>query len=417
MDVQVRMEHDLLAVEAEHEVHVMVALTAPPAPVEADRPPVRVALVLDRSGSMGGGKLETVKRCAGFLVDRLQPTDEVAVVAYDDQVDLVAPLAPVDAAALKARIASIHPRGSTNLSGGWLKGVEELRRHTDGNRRVLLLTDGHANEGITDPDTLVRLAGQQAADGIVTTTLGFGDGFSEELLTAMADAGRGAGHYIASVDDAPGAFAAEFRDLVSLSAQNVSVELRPSQDVQLVAVLNDHPSVAVPGGVQVSVGDAYAGQEQRVVAKLVVPELAALGPAKVADVVVRYVAVGDEVTAHEVTYPVLVNLVSADEAAAAVPDAEVVEEVTVLLAAQAVEEARRRAEDGDHGGAGEVLRLAAASLRASATDSSRAEELLAHADELTATHDMLAANAFGTVASKDLHYRSRQLRRKRGGRS
>jgi hypothetical protein len=73
MEVQVRMEHDLLAVEVEHEVHVMVALTAPPAPVDADRPPVRVALVLDRSGSMGGGKPETVKRCAGFLTERLQP--------------------------------------------------------------------------------------------------------------------------------------------------------------------------------------------------------------------------------------------------------------------------------------------------------------------------------------------------------
>ncbi len=249
MDVQVRMEHGLLAVESEHEVHVMVAVTAPAAPLDDTRPPLRVALVIDRSGSMDGEKLEVVKRCAAFLVDRLQPRDELALVAYDDTVNLLAPLAPVDAGRLQEIIAGVESGGMTNLSGGWLKGVEELRRCNDGNRRVLLLTDGQANEGITDPEQLVQLAGGQAGDGITTTTLGFGDGFSEELLTAMADAGRGAGYFIASTEDAPAAFAAEFSDLVALMAQNVSVEIRPTDAVQLVAVLNDHPSVAVADGV------------------------------------------------------------------------------------------------------------------------------------------------------------------------
>jgi hypothetical protein len=198
-------------------------------------------------------------------------------------------------------------------------------------------------------------------------------------------------------------------------AQNVSVEVRPTNDVELVTVLNDHPSTAVPGGVQVLVGDAYAGQELRIVCKLAIPSLAALGPAKVADVVVRYVSVGAQVQAHEVTYPVVVNLVSADEAATAVPDAEVVEEVTVLLAARAVEEARRRAEDGDLPGASEVLLRASADLRASAKSSTRAEELLAHADGLTQAHEGLAMGACSPMVSKDLHYSSRTLRRRRGG--
>jgi Ca-activated chloride channel homolog len=415
MDVTLRMEHDLLAVEHEHEVHAMIAITAPAAPVDASRPPLRVALVLDRSGSMAGEPLATVQRCAAFLVDRLQPHDELALVTYDGQVDLLAPLAPVDKPALLAAIASIQPRGMTNLSGGWLKGLEELRRRDDGNRRVLLLTDGHANEGITDPAQLVQLAAGQAAAGVATTTLGFGDGFSEELLTGMADAGGGTGHFIASAEDAPAAFAAEFSDLVSLMAQNVSVEIRPTDDVAVVAVLNDHPHTGVPGGVQVLAGDAYAGQELRVVCRLGIPSLAALGPAKVADIVIRYVAVGDEVQAHEVTYPLLVNLVAADEAATALPDAEVVEEVTVLLAAQAVEEARRRAEAGDHPGAADVLREAATTLRATAAGSARAEELLKQAEDLTHATDALDGGAFSAMASKTLHYSSRNLRRNRGG--
>ncbi|HVL98289.1 MAG TPA: VWA domain-containing protein [Egibacteraceae bacterium] len=415
MDVSLRLEHGLLAVEDAHEVHAMVAVTAPAAPVDRDRPPLRVALVLDRSGSMAGGPLEVVKRCAAFLVERLQPHDELALVAYDDEVDLLAALAPVQASVLGEAISAIHPGGMTNLSGGWLKGVEELGRRNDGLRRVLLLTDGLANQGLTEPDTLVALAQRQSAQGVATTTLGFGDGFNEELLTAMADAGRGTAHFIASPEDAPAAFAAEFSDLVSLVAQNVSVEIRPTDQVEVVAVLNDHPSTPVAGGVQVLAGDAYAGQQLRVVFKLALPSLAALGPAKVADVVLRFVSVGDEVAAHEVTYPLFVNLVSADEAATAVPDAEVVEEVSVLLAARAVEDARHRAEQGDLDGARDVLHDAAEALRGSAAGSARADELLASAEELTAVHTHLASGAFSPMSSKALHYNSRTMRRKRGG--
>jgi Ca-activated chloride channel homolog len=415
MDVALKLEHDLLAVEAEHEVHAMVALTAPAAPVDADRQPLRVALVLDRSGSMMGEPLETVKRCARFLVGRFAEGDELALITYDDEVDLLAPLGPVDAGSLGPLIADIHAGGTTNLSGGWLKGVEELARRDDGLRRVLLLTDGQANQGITDPARLVALADRQGEGGITTTTLGFGEHFDEDLLTGMADAGGGNAHFIASVEDAPAAFAAEFSDLVSLVAQNVSVEIRPSDAVQIVGTLDDHPTTGVAGGVQVLVGDAYAGQELRVVFKLHIPSLAALGPAKVADIVIRYVLVGDEVTAHEVTSPLLVNLVSADEASAATPDPEVVEEVTVLLAARAVEDARRRASDGDLDGAAAILRDAAGALQASAAGSPRAEELLASADDLTAVHTDLAGGAFTAMSSKALHYHSRNIRRKRGG--
>jgi Ca-activated chloride channel homolog len=100
-------------------------------------------------------------------------------------------------------------------------------------------------------------------------------------------------------------------------AQNVSVEIRPSPDVEILSVLNDYPAVTVDGGVQLALGDAYAGERRRVVLALHLPHLAALGPVRVADLVVRYVAVGEEVAEHTLTVPVAVNLVSADEAAAA----------------------------------------------------------------------------------------------------
>ena len=177
----------------------------------------------------------------------------------------------------------------TNLSGGWLKGVEQLRAVPggDGPKKVLLLTDGLANQGVTDPDALTEMAKRTGDDGVGTTTIGFGDGFDEELLTSMADAGAGNAYFAPSPEEAPGIFAQEFEGLVALVAQNLSVEIRPGDEVQMLGVLNKFPAVPVGGGLQLQLGDAYAEERRRVVFELGVPTLATLGVVPVAGVVVR----------------------------------------------------------------------------------------------------------------------------------
>src|SRR5438552_3231792 len=119
MDAKIRFDHELLSVEGDNDVHCMFELhVSPPAQLE-ERAPLRIALVLDRSGSMAGEKLEVAKQCARFLAHRLRPTDLLAVVAFDDEVDLVAPIA-VPSAQTESGIAALRPGGQTNLSGGWL---------------------------------------------------------------------------------------------------------------------------------------------------------------------------------------------------------------------------------------------------------------------------------------------------------
>jgi Ca-activated chloride channel family protein len=194
MEATIRLDHELLAVEGEHTVHAMLELSAPAAPTDKPGPPLRLALVIDRSGSMTGPKLEVAKRCAAYLVHRLASTDQLALVAYDDTVHLVAPLAPVNQA-LPGAIAAVFAGGSTNLSGGWLKGLEELKRSDEaGPRKILLLTDGLANVGVTDSGSLVAMARSASDAGVGTTTIGFGHDFDEDLLTSMADAGGGNAH-------------------------------------------------------------------------------------------------------------------------------------------------------------------------------------------------------------------------------
>lgn len=417
MRASVRLHHELLAVEHEHTVACMLELTAPPAPANAERRPLALALVIDRSGSMAGDKLDVTRSCARFLVERLAPTDQLAVISFDDEVTLDMPPVEVGPArnGLNAAISAITAGASTNLSGGWLKGVEALSPLDDGSftRRVLLLTDGMANVGIVDDIKLAAMARASAGDGIGTTTIGFGDGFSEDLLTAMADAGGGGAHFAPTPDAAPAIFGQEFDDLLSLVAQNLSVEIRPAWDeVQLLEVLNGDPQVPVEGGVQVQLGDVYGDDQRRVVFRLHVPALATLGPATIADTVLRYVSVGEQVAMHELKAPVVVNLVSADEAAAAAPDAQVTEQVVILASARAQEQARELALRGDIDAASRLLRGAAQELRTVAKDSPQADELLRQADA-TEQHRDAMRDGFDTLQSKQMRYDSRSRRRPR----
>ena len=417
MRASVRFDHELLAVEHDHDVSCMLELLAPPAPAQVARRPLALSLVIDRSGSMAGPKLDVTRRCAAFLVEHLAPTDQLSIVSFDDEVRLVAPLVPVgdNRVPLLAAIEGIFSGGSTNLSGGWLKGVETLAA-LDGHavtRRVLLLTDGQANVGIKDAGKLATMAIASAADGIGTTTIGFGDGFSEDLLAGMADGGGGGAYFAETPDAAPGIFAEEFADLMSLVAQNVSVEIRPAwDDVKLLTIFNDFPQMQVEGGVQVMLADAYGEERRRVVFQLHVPGIDTLGPAKIADVVVRYVEVGEQVAMHELSLPLVVNAVSAGDAAAAVPDAEVTEEVVVLLATRAQDEAREAADDGRYDVAQKVLKEAAERLRASAKGSVRAEELIAQADAYEQRSDMLAPESY-MLERKRMTYENRTMKQRR----
>lgn len=422
MQVIVRPERRLLAAGSEHDLWCMLELTAPPALEPVARRPLRIALVLDRSGSMAGRKLEVTRASAAFLVRRMAPGDELALVTYDEEAEVRVPLVPVEERRddLLEAIEAIRPGGSTNLSGGYLKGVEVLSgADRSGVRRVLLLSDGLANVGITAPSCLRGFAERALArEGVTTSTIGLGADFDEELMTAMADAGGGTAHFAETPDDAPAIFGMEFSDLIGVVAQDVSVEIRPEEAAQVVRVLNDVPIVPVPGGIRVHLGDAFAEERRRVVFRLRVPGSVALGARRVAEVVVRYAGVGSALTQREVRVPVVVDLVAADEAAAATPDRGVTEEVALFSAAEAGERARRLADAGDLEGARRALEEAARGLETVAPGSPRAQELLEEADFWSTRAALLLRNPEDRAARKRMLYRARSTRsgRRRAGR-
>lgn len=349
MQPNVKLDRTLVAVEVGETVHVMLELVAPPAPV-TERAPIDVVAVIDRSGSMSGQPLASVIDATNLLVRLLGPDDRIAVVTFDSNVDMVMPLAHHDPARAADILSRVHAGGSTNLSGGWLKGLEILSAHgrPEAIKRVIVLTDGEANAGITDRHQLAGLTGAARAQQVTTTMVGFGDRYDEQLLATMADAGGGNDYWCAGPDQATKVFADEFTGLASVVAQNISVEIRPTDATDGLLVLNEYPVTDVEGGMQVALGDAFGEERRRVVAMLHLKPTTEIGSVHVADLVVRWAGVLGPVALHTAVVPVMVGAAPGFDADRAGVDPEVTEEVNVLKIARARKEANEAASRGDH---------------------------------------------------------------------
>lgn len=237
------------------------------------RRPVNLALVIDVSGSMAGSPLKHAIRASQSLVDELDDGDTLSVVVYDDHVrTLIEPTGVKDREALKQKIGGIQAGGLTNLSGGWLKGIEHVkaRASADVVSRVLLLTDGEANVGMTKNDVLIKTAAKHAEEGVPTTTLGFGRGFNEDLLLGMARAAGGNFYFIQSTDDARDVFNFELQTMKAVAAQNLSVTLKPAPGVQLEGVLSLHRGGNT--GLTLELGDVYEDEDKLLGLRLALPE-------------------------------------------------------------------------------------------------------------------------------------------------
>lgn len=362
MNAVCMLDYSCLAVEKEHQVNLLIKLRAPKAE-GVTRKPLNLALVLDRSGSMDGAKLACTKEAVKTLVSHLSPADVLSVVTFESGVEICMEPTPVtNRDQIKQAVDRIVSGGTTNLSGGWIKGIELAGRNASAERlnRILLLTDGQANQGITEPGQLVSLgAGALQERGVATTALGFGDDFAEDLLTAIARSAGGQFYYIETPEAAPAVFREELQGLLALAAQNIEVRVTLRDPVALVRQWTGYTGKQEGKTITFALGDAYAEEEKGLLISLLVPGLAGIGQATIADVEVRYTEVSTAaVTMKSIRQPVMVNIADAAAAEQAKPVAEVLQELGLQMAAQARSQAVAEADRGKFAEAGNILRSA-----------------------------------------------------------
>ena len=226
-------------------LELLISIATPELPAELQtrpRPPLNLALVIDRSGSMAGRKLSDARKAARFLASELTSRDRLAIVAFDDQVQVVMPSSPVrDPQPFIDAINTIHSGGCTALFDGWLAGATEVASHLDpaGLNRVLLLSDGQANQGPTDQQEIAAKVAGLTTRGISTSAFGLGDGFDEDLMGAIASAGDGTLAFIENPGQLADLYASELQGLATTIGRKVSLGLRGKHGVELVDVLND----------------------------------------------------------------------------------------------------------------------------------------------------------------------------------
>lgn len=389
------LDYDVISAAREQRLYVLARIKGGPASSQ-QRPPLNLSVVLDRSGSMAGDKLDNVKKATQFLVQHMGSEDRFSLVTYDSYVSVdVQPGEVIYKDRINQAIQAIRSGSSTNLSGGWLQGCALV---TTGLRdsqinRVLLLTDGLANEGITDSARLAALARQKREEGVTTTTIGVGMGFNEDLLTEIAREGGGAFYFIDNPDQAPTIFREELHDLLSVVGQNLVITVSPSVEVKSVTQYNSYPLERRLNDHIYRMGDLFADEIKILLLELTIPAMSTLGQIEVAKLYFEYDELAENTIKHRTSsMPITVNSVRESDYTVHKPNTEVVRTLLLLRAARAREDAVKYADSGQFDRASDVLSKAA--------DAIRETDLYDDAD-LQAQHDMLREEAIDMEMGKE----------------
>jgi Ca-activated chloride channel homolog len=378
------------------------------------RRPINLSLVLDRSGSMSGSLIRNAIAAAQQLVEYLTPEDYLSVVIYDDVAEtIVSPQLVTDKAKIQATIGKIRTRGITNLSGGWLMGCDRVQSQQSSEKlnRVLLLTDGLANRGITEPQVLIKTAKEKAETGIITTTLGFGDYFNEDLLIGMADAAGGNFYFIQSADDAANVFTIEMESLTSVVGQNLTVNLQTKNAIAVEEILNKYPFQPQDKGVEVFLGDVYQVESKPLALQFTIPAIATEGQMDLGTISYSYQRVIDgSIQQFKDNLDLAIAVVSPEDANQIELDKDVTQQASQLRIAKQKDEAIALADKGNYQQAAAILRQAVEELKAKALD--EYFEIAEEIEQLIYYAKRLDDKRFDLAIRKEMRDQSYQARKR-----
>lgn len=245
---------------------------------EVRRAPMNLCVVLDRSGSMEGAKIEKARQAAAMAVDKLGDDDIFSLVTYDSETDLLIPPERVGGTDhredLKSRIHRIQPGGSTALHAGVVLGAKQVRRFFEKERvnRIILLSDGLANVGPSSPSDLARLGRELRGDGIAVSTIGLGDDYNEDLMTGLAEASNANYYYVKDAEKLPGIFAQELGAARSLLARSIVIRIEAPDGVHLKEIIGRPEFECHDRTAEIKMPELFGSEKRRFLVRCVTDE-------------------------------------------------------------------------------------------------------------------------------------------------
>jgi Ca-activated chloride channel family protein len=380
MKLEIQADKPLFDRAAGSTRYLSLAIEAPEAPRQRERPPVSVALTLDRSGSMDGEKLERAKAAVLHAVRTLASTDQFCVVIYDNNVEVLVPSGPATPERRRLaeqRLASVRAGNTTALFDGWRTGCEELAKQLprDALGRCLLLTDGLANVGLTDREPIAAHVAEQRRRGISTTTLGLGADFDEALLQQMSTAGGGNFYFIESAAQIRDFIASEIGEALDVVVPGAVLTVRASANVE-VRSLNDYPITRHGESWRVELGSLVSAQ-------LLDPILAIVCPAGQGERAIELLVALEDRDGTIIAPARSVTLQPADAAAVAECPAnpEIARQVARLLAAKASQDSLELNHAGRYDEARQLLEPLAKQIREQANGDAVQLEIAAELED------------------------------------
>lgn len=328
-------------------VFVRVGLESVLTKAQRVRASLNIAIVIDRSGSMAGAKIEEAKRAAAMAVGRLSARDIVSVVSYDDRVEVEVPATRAsDKQWMLDRIRRLTPRGSTAIHAGLLAGAAEVRKFKSREtvNRIVLLSDGLANVGPRTPREFVSLGQELGSEGIVVSTVGLGLGYNEDLMAGLARAADGNHSFVQEPQDLAQFFVKEFDEAQAIVGQDAVIRITVPDGVKPLRGLGREAKIE-GNAILYRVGQLVGGTSQALIAEVEVGAGVALTEREIAQVAVEYQSTETSRTVA-LQARAKVRFSSADEEVGAGVRADVMRDVTLLEARAQTDEAIRLRDAG-----------------------------------------------------------------------
>jgi Ca-activated chloride channel family protein len=375
MNIQLILDYQTILRNEPRPVNLVAKLTAPKLETHGRPRSAAFAIVLDRSGSMSGTPLQLARESCAAVVRNLRPDDYFSLVIFDDSAQVIIPLQkPLDRQAMESAIAGISQKGSTNLVAGWLLGRDELLKvGTECDKKILVLTDGHLNRGLVEPDKVEALTRRGfGKDGIRTSCLGFGDSYNEEILLAMSRVGNGQLHDADSADKFPAILEHELDGLQKITAQNVRLRVEPKLFCNAWGHYGDYPNIKLPDGrVEIALGDLVSEESREFVLRIDVLPLPLLPGGELPASLEGEELLGLEFIWTEIEETKikscqsrhLVRIQGTQNSEDVVLNQEVIAVVANQIAGQATREAAEKIREGDFNEATRSIRTAAATVQ------------------------------------------------------